>query len=207
MSDRWYPKNRGKVRGWPRRLRHIERLRERYAHPDGRMLDDYGYATVGLHLAPWGNLIPRNPPVWLRRRYVSVLLDLQRSWHGDLTERGEPFDLMLWLVHPRFWRTQLVAAVGDRVEFYRGTFLEPQPSVPPRPPVLYDAHAYDLDRLVWTPGYDCDYVMQVDLDSDPSWAAWFEKRARHRVVHEAHGMYTYRQGSAWIGRLPGTTPR
>ena len=201
--SRWYPKNRGKVRGWPRRLRHVEALRQRYALPEDRMLDGWGYDTVQLHLAPWGNLVPRNPPVWLRRRILAVLLDLQRDWHAHLTARGEPFDLMLWVCHPRFWRTQLVAAVGHRIAFFKGTFLEPQPSVAPRPPALYDdAAAYDLGALDWTPGFDCDYVMQADLDADPRWAAWFEKKGRHRVVDEGYGMLTYRRGDAWIGRLP-----
>jgi len=201
VKGRWAPKNRGKVRGWPRRLRHVESLRGRFALPDDRMLDGWGYDVVALHLAPWGNLVPRNPPAWLRRRYLGVLLDLQRSWHDALTARGEPFDLMLWLVHPRFWRTQLVAAVGERIDFYKGTFLEPQPSVPPRPPALYDDPAYDLDRLAWTPGFDCDHVMEADLDADPEWAAWFERTARPRVVDEGYGMLTYRRGDAWIGRF------
>lgn len=203
MSDLWFPKNRGKVRGWPRRLRQIEALRTRYALPDDAALDGWGYDTAELHLAPWGNLVRRPPPPWLFRALLDVLLDLQRRWQAHLAARaariGEPVDVMLWLVHPRANGTQLVAAVGDRVPFYHGTFLEPRTDVPPRPPALHPG----LDAPDWTPGVDVDWVDQGSLDEDSEYRAWFERRRRAHVVNEGHGMLAVRRGGAWIGRIPG----
>lgn len=205
MSD-WWPKNRGKVRGWKRHLRQVEALRERYREPDTRMLETYGYDVLELHLAPWGNLVKRNPPPWLRRRFLDVFLDVHRSWTHTLAGRDEPTDVMLWLCHPRFWRSQVVAAVGDRVAFYRGTFYEPRGDVPPRPPALYHDPAYNLDALDWTPGIDCDWTMGSDFEEDPIWREMFERRFRRQVVEETvvssgDTVIAYRRGMAWIGRL------
>lgn len=200
--------NRGKVRGWRRRLRHVEELRDRYAEPDGRMLEAYGYCTFELHLAPWGNLRPRTPPPWLRRRILDVMLDVHARWTDVLAAwsdaHGQPADVMLWLCHPRFGRSQVVAAVGDAVLGYRGTFFEPYDGVPARPPALYDDPAYDLGALDWTPGVDCDWTMGRDFDDWPGWRETFDKRFADQIVddREVHGerVVAYRRGMAWVGR-------
>lgn len=195
--------NRNKVRGWPRRLRHLDRFRSAYAEPDEGALQTYGRDYVKLALDPWNRLVKRTPPTWYRRRVLAAVLDLYARWETSLAARGEPFYLALWLFHPQFHQTQLVAGVGGWAEGYAQEFL-PAPEAPPRPPALYDAPDYDLDALTWTPGTAADYVLRSDLDAFPELARWFE-RQRHRVVDEhvaANGerVYALRTGGVWVGR-------
>ncbi len=201
----WYPKNKGKVRGWPRRLRQVERLREQYATPHDGRLNAYGYDTARLSLSPWGDLVNREMPVRLRRRTLGVLLDLQNTWRAYLSDRqaqtGEPFDLMLWVFDRPFSQTQLVAAVGERVDFYRTTFGAASAGTPLRPPTLYDDPAYDLDALTWTPSTDLGWVPKHDLTDDPELTRWVERYVRPRVVSEDDNGLVYAKGTVWIGRL------
>ncbi len=195
--------NRKKVRGWPRRLRRLAALRPRAAVPDEGALRGRGYDYVRPALDPWDRLVPRNPPAWLRRRMLGVLLDLHAEWHRHLTARGEPFYLAVWLFEPRFYRSQLVAAVGDRIGYYETLFPD-APGAPAEPPATYRAPGDGLDRLAWTPGLDADYVFRSSLGADPAGARWLARR-RHRVVgEEALGdgdrMYVMRLGSVWVGR-------
>ena len=132
---------------------------------------------------------------------LAVFLDLHARWEAALAARGEPFYLALWVFHPRFHRTQLVAALGEGA--YEQAFL-PAPGAPPRPPALYDAPDYDLGALAWTPGLDTSYVLQSDLDAFPEDARWFE-RQRHRVADDhvasnGERVYALRAGTVWVGR-------
>jgi hypothetical protein len=195
--------NRKKVRGWPRRLRQLDALGRRYAVPGEAALAHGGYDYVRLWLDPWSRLVRRNPPAGMRRRMLAALLDLHRSWEAHLAARGEPFYLAVWLFHPRFHESQLVAAVGERIGYYETSF-PPDPGAPPRPPALYDDAAYDLGALAWTPGLDADYVLQSDLDAYPERRAAFE-RQRHRIADEAttaggERVYALRAGTVWVGR-------
>lgn len=201
--------NKKKVRGWPRRLRRLEAFRERHRGLEASEIEA-GRGWVKLGLDPWDRLVPREPPVWLRRRMLDVLLDVHRSWHAGLEahERatGESFDCQLWLFDPHFSRSQVVFAVGEERAWYREPFPA-GPDVPPRPPALYDDSAYRLEALDWTPGLEVGHAWASDLEADPAWARRVERAGVVHEVEAGHDRHVaYRVGRAWVGRLPGSTP-
>jgi len=167
-----------------------------------------------LWIDPWYRLARRQPPAWMRRRMLAVLLDVHRSWHERLAVHeaatGTPFDCQLWLLDPDFMGSQVVWAVGDMRAWYHDTFPPAGGDVPPRPPALYDGPSAGLDALTWSPVYDVAYTTDGDLDADPDWRRQFERRHRSRVLEVTpvgDGLqYTYRTGRGWVGRRPGSTP-
>lgn len=190
--------NRKKVRGWKRRLRELERFRlaHRELNLDALRRSEYEY--VKLWLDPWSRLVPRDPPVWFRRRVLAAFLDILASWQRTLEASGEPFYLRLWLFYPRFHRTQVVAAVGDRIAWYRNTF-EAAPGARPLPPHLRDP-AYELDALQWEPCLDTDVLLEDDaLDSRE--LGRIQRRAS-RVEQTSWGktLFLFDRGFVWLGR-------
>ncbi|HLM67701.1 MAG TPA: hypothetical protein VK358_09250 [Longimicrobium sp.] len=194
--------NRKKVRGWKRRIRQLERFR--LAH---RELDVDGFRAVErqyvkIWLDPWSRLVPRNPPYWFRRRILAALIDIYASWRQALEASGEPYYLELWLFHPDFHGTQVVAATGSLLEFYDNVF-EPAENGSPRPPALYGDPAYDLDRFRWRAGTEV-YVRLKSLDVvEPADEARLLREA-DRVRQSAYTgdtMYIFEMGSVWQGSL------
>lgn len=112
--------NRKKVRGWPRRLQELDRLRARNMVVDVERLSSKGtaYDYAKLYLDPFYRLEKRNPRWWFRRLCVAALVDIAEAWRGQLTVLDRPVMLELWIGHPNFLESQVVAATGSRIERY-----------------------------------------------------------------------------------------
>lgn len=198
--------NKKKVRGWKRRIRQLERFRLENRVLDVESLRAAERAYVKIWLDPWSQLVPRNPPYWYRRRILAALIDIHDAWRETLDAVGEPYYLELWLFHPDFHKSQVVAAVGDCIDFYRNVF-EPAPDAPPRPPALYDDQGYDLDTLGWRPGTEIHAVAAADVE-DFDHAVELTRRA-DRVQQASWGdmLYIFELGGVWQGSLPSNPRR
>ncbi|HST62404.1 MAG TPA: hypothetical protein VLK84_27115 [Longimicrobium sp.] len=195
--------NRKKVRGWKRRIRQLERFRLAHRALDVEALRAAERAYVKIWLDPWSRLVPRNPPYWYRRRILAALIDIHASWRQALEAAGVPYSLELWLFHPDFHKTQVVAATGSLLKFYDNVFERAEDGSP-RPPALYDDPAYDLDRLQWRPGTEV-YVKLKSIDVvEPEDEAWLLRAADRVQTSKYTGdtMYIFEMGSVWQGSLP-----
>lgn len=197
--------NRKKVRGWKRRLRELERFREGYRSIDFDLLRRNELAYVKLWLSPWSRLVPRDPPVWFRRRVLAAFLDVLHSWHRALEAAGEPYYLRLWLFDPRFHRTQVVAAIGSRIRYYE-TLFAPAGGARALPPPQYRDAAYDLTGLEWEPCLDTDVLLEEDA-ADERDLARIRLRAS-RVEHASWGqpLFLFDRGLVWLGRPAAERP-
>jgi hypothetical protein len=199
--------NRKKVRGWKRRLRQLERFRLAHRTLDVESLRASHYDYVKLWLDPWSRLGGRNPPVWFRRRILAAFIDIHDAWRAALEATGEPYYLEIWLFHPDFHRSQVVAAMDWRMEHYENVF-EPASRAAPRPPALYGDAAYDLDRFRWRAGTEVNVYMAGPGELDADIQADFERRAS-RIQERPDGdtMYFFEQGTVWQGALQnGASP-
>lgn len=195
--------NSKKVRGWKRRLRQLERFRDANLALDVDALRLYEYHYLKIRLDPWNRLEPRNPPVWFRRRILAAFLDVLRSWHRALEATGEPYYLRLWLFHPEFHKTQVVAAMGSRIAWYEGVF-EPAPHARPLPPPSYDDPAYDLRALEWEPGLHSDYVLADDAWDFDDLARLTRQATRIQETSSGQSLLVFDRGFVWQGSVPKT---
>ena len=197
--------NKKKVRGWKRRVRQLERLRQAHLRlvVDALRVAEREYVKIWLD--PWSRLVPRNPPYWYRRRILAAFMDILHSWRDALEATGEPYYLELWLFHPDFHGTQVVAAGGDMIGFYDNTF-EPAENAPPRPPALYDVPGYDLDGLRWRPGTEITVQLGLDAD-DPEEEARLLREADRVQTSKYTGdtIYIFEKGRVWQGSLPAAS--
>jgi len=199
--------NRKKVRGWKRRLRQLERFRQAHLRLDVEALRAAERQYVKIWLDPWSRLVPRNPPWWFRRRILAALIDIHASWRQALEALGEPYYLELWLFHPDFHSTQVVAATGSCIDFYDNVF-EPAARAAPRPPALYDHPAYDLGRFHWRPGTEINAVMDWPGVYDEEYVSQLARTAdRVEVASTGDTLYIFELGGVWQGAAhPSTRP-
>jgi hypothetical protein len=198
--------NKKKVRGWKRRLRELERFRLRHRVLDAESMRGGGRDYVKIWLDPWSRLEKRNPPVWFRRRILAALVDIHDAWREALERLGEPYYLEIWLFHPDFHRSQVVAAVGeDQIDFYRNVFA-PAPEAAPAPPALYADAAYDLGRFAWRAGTDLDVVMDwPGVYSDEDVARLTRTADRVETSSAGDTLYIFELGTVWQGALSSST--
>lgn len=195
--------NRKKVRGWKRRIRQLERLRLAYRELNVEALRDGRAQYVKIWLDPWKRLVPRNPPYWFRRRILAALIDIHDSWRRALERTGEPYHVAIWLFHPAFHDTQVVATMGKLAAEYHHNAFRPAPHAAPRPPAAYDDPAYDLGRFRWHAGTDAKIVMHWPEMFTADDLERFAREADH-VERASTGdlLYIFDQGTVWRGSLP-----
>lgn len=194
--------NRKKVRGWKRRIRQLEQFRLAHRELDVEALRRGGRHYVKIWLDPWRRLVPRNPPYWYRRRIVAAFIDILGAWRERLDAAGEPYYLELWLFHPDFYDTQVVAAVGEEIAYYRTPF-DPAEGVPAQPPAVYGDAPYSRDDLRWRAGQVIDAELASSYEND------FQALARlvptaDRIKQTADGdtLLIFHRGLVWLGSLP-----
>jgi hypothetical protein len=192
--------NRKKVRGWKRRIRQLDRLRLRHRELNMELLRRDGVDYVEILLDPWSRLVSRNPPYWYRRRILAAFIDIFDAWQDTLERLGEPYYLALWVFDPAFYRTQVVAAVGDRVEGYRDWFDPADRGA--AGPVQYRDGSYELGRFQWRAGQVLDvFSAQEDAFDELDVAEW--TRTADRIEQTADDtLFTFKRGIVWLGTQP-----
>jgi hypothetical protein len=193
------PPNRKKVRGWKKHIRRARHFAEWHSGLDLDALKTTGHEHVKLRLEPWFRYNPRQPPLWYRRHLVKALLDIHDAWRATLLAQGDPFWLGIWLFHPDFLSSQVVAVMGERIPVYRDCFFERDPMLCSFPPPEYADPAYDLSRFEWL---GCKDLYWAEID-DP-WRQRWAARLPLDSVRQLDGIeYTvHREGSVWVGSMP-----
>jgi len=116
-----------KIRGSKRRSRQIEKWRNSHLELNLVKVKNKGYDYVKIWVRPWDNLryINRNyigPNKIVRDQILNALLDIYQSWDEQLKIIGKPYYLKIWLFDPRFSSSQVVCAIGQKIEYYETLF-------------------------------------------------------------------------------------
>lgn len=195
--------NRKKVRGWKRRIRQLEQFRLAHRDLDVEALrHGRGVRYVKIWLDPWSRLVPRNPPHWYRRRILAAFVDILGAWRERLEAAGEPYYLELWLFHPDFHDTQVVAAMGEAIDYYR-TLFETAAGAAAHPPAEYRDPTYDFSALRWRAGQVIDAELASTYESDFQALAKLVPTAdRLQVTADGDTLLIFHRGVVWLGSLP-----
>ena len=115
------------IRGLKRRSKEIEKWRINYLRIDFDQLKKLGDDYVKIWIAPWQNLryLDGNratPKKGVKDQILNALIDIYESWEYQLKLNGEPYYLKIWLFDPRFIKSQIVCAIGHKLNFYDSVF-------------------------------------------------------------------------------------
>ena len=211
-----------KIRGHKRKWKDIENWRLDHLGLDltDYLLNRQGYDYAKIRVYPWNGIVLQNseipqPKGKTKQKILNGLLDIYDDWKKQLDQLGQTYYLKLWLFEPRFSFSQVVCAIGDRIDYYEKLFYQPETSKK-FSSVCYGQLKKRFQNFTWEYRLDEDhfennfvsnpemYATRQDYEDD---IIWFEKMLKkpHRTekfkeaIGETTEMYSFKRGIVWLG--------
>lgn len=188
-----------KIRGFRRYLReHQQRAAPSYGL-DVQFLKETHRDYIKLGLFPWA--VNTKPPLVIRQLWVRRLVADCVRWQAELAARYADFYLAVWLYEPDFGRSQLVAGIAEKREWYAQVFTEvPEAAAPPLPaeyrlvPRVVDLH--------WVAHAETTTIWPEDLLDADAWA--LKKPHWPGSTADGQEVIVVQVGWVWVGRPQAT---
>lgn len=132
-----------KVRGTNRRLRNIDQWINHNKYLNLQDLVTYQREYVKFWVSPWDRLSLTNsqfpePEGVFKEKFIQGLFEIYDCWKQRLDQLGKPYYLKIWLFEKDLRRSQVVCAIGEKIQFYENTFTKAENS---------DHQKYDFENL------------------------------------------------------------
>ena len=211
-----------KIRGHKKRHLQIEEWRLKNLDLRLDLVEEYNGDHIDIVVHPWcdisitNSIIPE-PKGKTKQLMLNGLIDIYHSWKEQLDKLGQPYYLKIWLFEPRFSKSQVVCAIGERIEFYKNNFFEPENK---RSFELknYGKLKNRLEKFNWDYRLDEDHYDNCEVGDPELYFSeqdyeetkiWFRKLLTkpHRTIKfkepigDALESYSFRRGDLWIGEL------
>jgi hypothetical protein len=190
--------NRKKIRGWKKLADKINHLKIANLKINRELLEKYGRDYVKLTISPWSNLTKRNPPFWYRRLFLDALVEIYENWDEQLKEISPKYYLKIWLFHPRFHQTQIVAAIGEKVTYYENLFLVNE-KLKNKPPSEHDSNRFKADMFQWQTCFDTEIVCEKEDELDKRSIEYCKSRSVLIEQKDGDTIYFVNKGNLWVG--------
>lgn len=197
-----------KIRGHKRRQRDIEKWRLENIEIRWDLIERYSYDNIYIVVHPWCDLsiinsdIPE-PKRKTKQLMLNGLLDIYNSWKNQLDKLNKPYYLKIWLYEPRFSKSQVVCAVGERINYYENLFVKPDQSKH-----LNTNYSKEIKRklnnLKWEYALDEWLFDTDDLDGSEEGKMWFKKalkKSYRTTTIDNTEFYLFKEGGIWLGEL------
>jgi len=205
-----------KIRGHKRRQKAVERWRGKNLDLRLDLIEKYNYDNIDIVVHPWCDISIINsafpePKRKTKQLILNGLIDIYHSWKEQLDKIDQPYYLKIWLFESRFSKSQVVCAVGNRIDYYEDLFFEPK-NVKQFKSENYGSLKIKLDSLKWEHCLDEDHI-EADYIGKPEQyltykdflevRKWFNKTMKkpHRTtkLDDAVEYYSFKKGSVWVG--------
>ena len=116
-----------KIRGLKKKVAKIQNWVEEYLKLDIEQLSEYKYHYSKVYVQPWDNISLTNsqipePKGKAKKEILNGLEKIYDSWKVELEKSEKPYYLKIWIYEPRISKSQVVCAIGDRIEYYENLF-------------------------------------------------------------------------------------
>ena len=116
-----------KIRGLKKKVAKIQNWVEEYLKLDIEQLSEYKYHYSKVYVQPWDNISLNNsqipePKGKTKKEILNGLEKIYDSWKVELEKSEKPYYLKIWIYEPRVSKSQVVCAIGDRIEYYENLF-------------------------------------------------------------------------------------
>ena len=129
----------------------------------------------------------------------------------QLDNAGQPYYLKIWLFDPRFSKSQVVCAIGDRIDYYKDLFQktnytkqlksENYGNLKNRPDELEWEYSLDEDHIENDyVGEPAQYLTDNDFLETKNWfAKTMNKPHRITKLDDDIEYYSFKKGNLWLG--------
>lgn len=200
-----------KTRGLRSKVKKIDNWKKQSIELDLEYIKKYGRDYVKIWIPPFYNLYKinkyetghKNPPNWFNKLILEAMLEVYDSWDKKLRGLSEPYYLKLWLYEPNFINSQIVAAIGDYIDYYEGVF-ESDENKKAFPVNKFNMKNDGFRRFEWgqykdhTIIYGSDFT--DDLDSLNYWKNKSYKIEKKIKDDEEEVKYYIVKGTIWVGK-------
>ena len=116
-----------KIRGLKKKVAKVQNWIEEYLKLDIEQLSEYKYHYSKVYVQPWDNISLTNsqipePKGKAKKEILNGLEKIYDSWKVELEKSEKPYYLKIWIYEPRVSKSQVVCAIGDRIEYYENLF-------------------------------------------------------------------------------------
>ncbi len=149
----------------------------------------------------------------IRKRIVQLLFEIHDKWKVELEKLNTPYYLAIWLCEPQIIRSEVVCALGERIEMYSDNWFDNSEKNPSIIKEAYGKSQDQFDRFQWERKnlYDIheyiDYSRPKEKYKDQKQFYTnlrYYKRIKEnatKIIDEKYGKTYYeRVGDIWVGR-------
>lgn len=206
-----------KIRGKARRLKAINKWVSDNLNFDIERLLETKYLYVKFRVDPWsrlpmGNSVYPEPVQEYREKIIKGLVSIYDLWKFNLDKLNIDYYLKIWICFPNFRDSQIVCAIGDRIEFYKNNFFEENKLIFPTKSFCNQSNLL-LNQFKWIHCsheeiIDDDYLGNVndyvDENAYKEVKNWFDTfmNSSHRIVKNnltGKDLHFYKICDVWIG--------
>jgi len=152
-----------KIRGQKRRQKDLDKWIDFNKDLDLYCLNNYGCYYAKAKFGPWANLFNERPyPTEYKRQLFSNLIKFYFGWKKQLEKNYDRYYLKIWIYSPRFINSQIVAAVGDKVDYYENLFEKSDKNLA-FPMLEFNNETELIQQFNWSLNKDCDYHLESEF--------------------------------------------
>ncbi|TDE09037.1 hypothetical protein [Dyadobacter psychrotolerans] len=150
----------------------------------------------------------------LRKKTISILIDIYMDWKSRLDEQNLDYYLAIWLYIPRMSKSQVVCAIDDKITYYDNDVFLPAKEIKKFPQLNFGKIPDASNQFTWE--------LKVDLDNLYEWEVNFPKQNWERlddyrrdqkrfkkniessirkIDNDGNVMYLFPVGDVWVGKI------
>ncbi|HJP63761.1 MAG TPA: hypothetical protein VJ844_09980 [Mucilaginibacter sp.] len=205
-----------KIRGHKRLQKAVEDWRVENLSLRLDLLERYNYEYVKIIISPWCDIsltksaFPE-PKGKTKQLIINGLVDIYNSWKKQLDRTSQPYYLKIWIFEPRFSKSQVVCAIGNRIDYYNNLFTKPNADKHFRSG-NYGKAKEKVETLTWEHGCDEDHVENDHVGAPEQYLTyndfletkkWFnetmKKPHRTTTLDDGRQYYSFKKGDVWVG--------
>lgn len=149
----------------------------------------------------------------IRKRIVKLLVEIHDNWKVELEKLNQPYYLAIWLCEPKIIRSDVVCAIGERIEMYESNWFDVSDNEMPIRAEFYGKLEHQMLRFDWKRNNAYDTYDSIEFERPKEWyrkeshfykeQRFYKKLIRRntRAKETQFGKtYYHKIGDIWVGR-------
>ena len=208
-----------KIIGAKRRIKSIEKWKEKHLIIDKKYFAEYSRDYVKFFVDPWTSLLFSNskfpqPNKIYKKLFIESLIEIYYSWKNQLETLNQPYYLKIWLFESDLKNSQVVCAVGDKIDFYNETFKEIENKKMSLKQsklfhVLNTYQEFKWESKIEVNVLEKNYLETIDdFKSNQEfqfmkkwWKNLLDKKLLDEFINDRDEYFVFENDSVWIGEL------
>jgi hypothetical protein len=149
----------------------------------------------------------------IRKRIVKLLFEIHDNWKIELEKLNKPYYLAIWLCEPQIIRSDVVCAIGERIEMYSENWFDKSEKDNSIIKEAYGKSQFQFNRFTWErknlydthESWEFDmpkgkYQTQKEYNYNRRYYSRIKKKCTKIVDEKNYKTYYEKIGDVWVGQ-------